>query len=105
MASCNRESEIIAAAKRACERLGVTPCDRQREVVVKFVRGCNVFVSLPTVSGKILCYECLPWTFDQLRGAVEQAQSIVVVVTLLISLMKYRVGAAGTAKNLSHHNQ
>ena len=89
-----RESEITAAAERACERLGLTFRGRQREVVVRFVRGRDVFVSLPTGSGKSLCYECLPWTFDQLRGAREQGRSIVVVVTPLISLMKDQVGAA-----------
>ena len=52
--SCNREREITAAAERACERLGHTLRDRQWEVVVKFVRGRDVFVSLPTVSGKSL---------------------------------------------------
>ena len=46
MASCYRET---AAAERACEwhRLGLTLRDRQREVIVKFVRGRDVFVSLP----------------------------------------------------------
>ena len=46
MASCYRET---AAAESACERcqLGLTLRDRQREVVVKFVRGRDMFVSLP----------------------------------------------------------
>ena len=90
MASCYRESEITAAAERACEWLELSLHDRQREVIEKFVCGHDVFVSLPTASSKSLCYECFPWMFDQLRGTGEQARSIVVVVTLLISLMKYR---------------
>ena len=86
---------LLLPPERACERFRLTLRDRQREVVVNFVRGRDVFVSLPTVSGKSLSgYKCLPWTFDQLRGTGEQAQSIVVVVTILISLIKYRVGAA-----------
>ena len=82
MASCYRESEINAAAKRDCERLGLTFRDRQRIGIVKFVHGRDVFVSLPTGSGKSLCYDCafsrapLRWMFDQLRGAREKAQSI-----------------------------
>ena len=105
--SMARESEITAAAERACKRLGLTPCERYLEVVVKFVHDRDVFKlsHYQLEAGKSLCYECLPWMFDQLRGAREQTRSTVMIVTLLIFLMKDRVEAAGTAKNLSSHNQ
>ena len=53
-----------------------------------------MFVSLPTGSGKSLCYSCLPWTFDYLKGDEwRTARSIVVVVSPLIALMKDQVAA------------
>ena len=50
--------------------------------------GNDVFVSLPTGSGKSVCYGILPIVFDLLR---EKPGSVVVVVSPLISLMKDQV--------------
>ena len=47
-----------------------------------------MFVSLPTGSGKSLCYAVLPAAFDSLR---ESGRSIVIVVSPLIALMKDQV--------------
>ena len=41
--------------------------EKQREVILSFVKGNDVFVSLPTGSGKSLCFAVLPRTFDILR--------------------------------------
>ena len=54
LSTLNIENEITAAAEKVCKRLGHMLRDRQWEVVVRFVHGRDVFVSLPTVSGKIL---------------------------------------------------
>lgn len=59
------------------------------EVQGFFMLDRDVFVSLPTGSGKSLCYCILPAVFDILRE--ESTPSIVVVVSPLIALMKDQV--------------
>ena len=60
----------------------------QELVVTSFVQGRNVFVGLPSGSGKSLCYSLLPDVFNLLRNV---KSSIVVVVSPLIVLMKDQV--------------
>ena len=62
----------------------------QHEVVTKFVSGKDVFVSLPTGSGKSLCYAVLPSVFDDLRCQVTD-HSMVIVVSPLIALIKDQI--------------
>ncbi len=84
------ESDAHLAIAAAVRKLGYSELRPKQELVVKkFVRGQDVFVSLPTGSGKSLCYCILPTVFDGLRKV--EGQSIVVVVSPLISLMKDQV--------------
>ena len=41
--------------------------EKQVETVTTFAQGNDVFVSLPTGSGKSLCFYILPWLFDGWR--------------------------------------
>ena len=61
---------------------------KQEEVIRSFVKGNDVFVSLPTGSGKSLCYWVLPFVFNCLR---KRTDSIVIVVSPLVALMKDQV--------------
>ena len=61
----------------------------QQEVVVNFVAGRDVFVSLPTGAGKSLCYLVLPATFDLLRNS---PSSSVVIVVLSVEKLNGRPG-------------
>lgn len=92
------DKTVLAAIGEAGRRLGYQEVrEKQREVVFNFIKGKDVFVSLPTGSGKSLCYSILPWTFDVLK---KQQQSIIVVVSPLVALMKDQV-ASFTSRGLS----
>ena len=56
-------------------------------VICKFVKGRDVFVCLPTGSGKFICFTVLPLVFDTLQG---KKGSICLVVS---PLMKAQVDA------------
>ncbi len=72
--------------------------DEQTLSIMKFVKGKDVFVSLPTGFGKSLCYILLPIVFDRLRKV--DKKSIALVVSPLIALMQDQVSAA-TAMGVS----
>ena len=65
----------------------------QPEAAREFVKGQDVFVSLPTDSGKSLCYGCLPLVYDSLCGNVGGNKSIVIVVSPMKALMQDQVRA------------
>ena len=67
---------------------------KQKDAVIGFIRRRDVFVSLPTGSGKSLCYAILPKVFDILRG--RSSRSIAIVISPLISLMKDQVHSLET---------
>ena len=68
---------------------------------MEFLKGNDVFVSLPTGYGKSLCYVILPRVFDLKRfGSIDSKQSIVIVVSPLLALMKDQV-ATYSSKGLS----
>ena len=59
---------------------------KQEEVILAFVNSKDVFVSLPTGSGKSLCYAVLPCNLHS-----RQKESLIIVISPLISLMKDQV--------------
>ena len=88
------EEAIAEAVLKATKELGYQELRPMQELAVKhFLRGRDVFVALPTGSGKSLCYCLLPKAFDFLRRASESAKSIVVIVSPLIALMQDQVRA------------
>ena len=88
------EVRISKAISYATKALGYSELRPNQELAVKnFLRGHDVFVSLPTGSGKSLCYCLLPKAFDFLWQRIESTQSILVVVSPLIALMQDQVRA------------
>ena len=83
--------QVNAAILQAVRKLGYDrPTEDQKDAIRSFVEGTDVFICLPTGSGKSLCYACLPILFDILRGDGGQQNSIV-VVSPLSSLMQDQV--------------
>ena len=76
------EVRISKAISYATKALGYSELRPNQELAVKhFLRGHDVSVSLPTGSGKSLCYCLFPKAFDFLRQKIESIQPIVVVVS------------------------
>ena len=86
------EGDVSLAISESQKKLGYSGLRPLQDLVVKkFLQGKDVFVSLPTGSGKSLCYCILPAVFDILRKVKDA--SIVVVVSPLVALMKDQVSA------------
>lgn len=76
----------------------------QIAVTEAFISGRDVFMSLPTGSGKSVCYGCLPVVFDKLslQGWVRgHHQAIVVVVASLSALLHRPVNSFQSRAALS----
>ena len=80
---------MCRAIDEATKQLGYAELRPNQALVVKsFLEGRDI-VSVPTVSGKALCYCLLPDIFDILRGSnLVEMQSVFIVVSLLVALMK-----------------
>ena len=98
------KSGVYAAIVEAGKKLGYELRAKQLEVVFKFVRGQDVFVSLPTGSGKSLCYSVLPRTFNRLRKRWKPS-SLVIVVSPLVALMKNQVASLTAHAELNTGSQ
>ena len=87
-----KERDVKQAILLAAEQLGYSELrPRQYQALSSFVGGSDVFVCLPTGSGKSLCYCLLPVVFDCLKGSA--GESVVIVVSPLIALMLDQVRA------------
>ena len=83
-------SNVVGEAlQQVCKGFGYAALSPEQETAIRaFVDGRDVFVMLPTGSGKSLCYTALPSVFDILRG---KDGHIVIVVSPLVALIKDQV--------------
>ena len=61
---------IVTAISEVALRFGLVLKEKQLEAMTAFVKGNDVFVSLPTGYGKSIIYALLPEVFDQIRGII-----------------------------------
>ena len=89
------KSELDGLVRKAAESMGyVSVKDEQLGAVLAFLQGRDVFVSMPTGSGKSLCFVLIPCVVDLLRtylGIPYNHRSMMIVVSPLISLMMDQV--------------
>ena len=64
---------------------------KQEEVILDFVHGSDVFVCLPTGSGKSIYYSLLPGVFDEVHRLPNLF--VAIMVSPLIALMRDQVRA------------
>ena len=62
--------------------------DFQKRVINGYIEGNDVFCSVPTGSGKSLCYEVAPFIFDYMNNVNE---TVILVIQPLVALMKEQV--------------
>ena len=103
---CTSDKEIRDAITSVAECFKYKLKTQQEESIFYFVKGNDVFVSLPTGFGKSLCYILLPAVFDALWKQCKKY--IILVVSPLIALMNDQldvINAMGiTAAKLSSSN-
>lgn len=73
-----------------------SPTNEQSDIIMSFIKGHDLFVVLPTGSGKSMCFVTLPLVFKRLIEPSDQIKfPIVVAITPLTSLMKDQVKKYG----------
>ena len=86
-----REGNLQELVQQAGRQLGIaTLTGDQERAVCEFASGHDVFVCLPTGSGKSICYALLPLLFDFIRG---KTGSICLIVSPIVALMKDQVSS------------
>ena len=91
----SRIRDSVAALHEAAATQGFMLKKEQEKVIVAFTQGHDVFVALPTGFGKSLCYCCLPYVFDKVRGFTNGSTAVVVSL-----LKKYQVAHCISKKRL-----
>ena len=65
-------NDLDAIILKACVKLGYPLLrENQLKAVKSFMQGNDVFLILPSGSGKSLCFSVLPFAFDSSMGALE----------------------------------
>ena len=79
------QSRVDRAIEAVCTKLGYAGLIPEQEKAVRsFVSSRDEFLSLPTGSGKSVCFAVLPWIFNELHQ--RKGDSIVIVISPLLLL-------------------
>jgi len=89
VSNTSSSEDLLKTVEEVVHHLGFTQTKQeQRDAIISFVQGKDVFVNLPTGFGKSLCYGCLPLIFDRHNGT---SGSIALVISPLVALMQDQV--------------
>ncbi len=85
---------VKVAILSAYQTLGyVRPTEDQERAITEFVYGRDVFISLPTGSGKSPCFICLPLVFEYLDNFPTAVQDENCAVLVLGEAASYQLSA------------
>jgi ATP-dependent DNA helicase RecQ len=85
------ENKIKEAINKAAKDIGYEKLSGpQQTAIFEFIKGNDVFLLLPTGSGKSLCYILLPLVFDYLRQDASH-HTIALVISPLHSLIEDQI--------------
>ena len=79
------QSGLLSIIEDVGKEFGFVLKGKQKEIIMSFVNGNDVFCCLPTGYGKSICYFILPNVFDRIRKL--PGSSIVICISPLIALM------------------
>ncbi len=81
------DNNIAVIARKAAVEAGYKYLKpEQQQAIIKFIRGCDVFISLPTGYGKSLIYGLLPIVVERLQRRPEKT-SVALVIDQLSAVM------------------
>ena len=67
--TCSKDTRLEFVLQEVSEELGFPSLKvKQKEAIGVFVKGHDIFVSLPTGYGKSVIFAILPMVFDKLLG-------------------------------------
>ena len=75
-----QQALAYAGQKLHVERLN----EKQVEAVTAFIRGKDVFVSLPMGYGKSVCFQSVPFVLDYIRGWTDKCTAIIIEPTAAV---------------------
>ncbi len=75
----------VAAMNEISREYGLSLKPEQKQAILSFAEGKDVFCCLPTGYGKSFCYSLLPRVFDRMHN--RNNCSIVICILPLVSLM------------------
>lgn len=90
------ETFLRSAVRESVQQLGYQqPTEEQEEALMKFAGGKDVFIALPTGSGKSVCFASVSLVFDRIRRLKAEKElsqcSVTIVVSPLAALMQDQV--------------
>ena len=76
---------VEGAISYGAKRLSIKQLNgKQREAVMSFVEGKDVFVSLPTGFGKSICFQILPFVLDYMNSPSPVEEVVDKYITLIV---------------------